>query len=192
MEGNCLQMLHCVKHGICRTLPHPHTCVSPPCTLAEVLVILVESHLDKNKGFWKKLPHYFTSTIDPSLVAVKHDDTNICTYPLHSIVILSLFTIISSCYLVWIGIQILKLAINKAFVFLAFLAHVCCSGLCMYTLVYRPIADCLAMRNLQYLKARTRRFNDDDIDTVIDIANESHMEDNVEENARPNLDRYYD
>ncbi|XP_045810285.1 uncharacterized protein LOC123904699 [Trifolium pratense] len=52
----------------------------------------------------------------------------------------------------------------EAFVFLAFLAHVCCSGLCIYTLVYRPIADCLAMGNLQYLEAQTRRFNDDDDD----------------------------
>jgi hypothetical protein len=48
----------------------------------------------------------------------------------------------------------------EAFVFLAFLAHVCCSGMCMYTLVYCPIADCLALENLQYLEARSRRFND--------------------------------
>ena len=41
----------------------------------------------------------------------------------------------------------------EAFVFLAFLALVCCAGLCMCTLVYRPVADCLALGNLQDLEA---------------------------------------
>lgn len=42
----------------------------------------------------------------------------------------------------------------EAVVFLAFLALVCCSGLCMCTLVYRPVADSLALGNLQDLEAR--------------------------------------
>jgi hypothetical protein len=199
-----------------------------PMFVLQVFVILVESHLDKNKGFWNKLSHYFTCTINPTLVAVENDDIPVCTYPLCSIVILILFTIILTSYLLWIGIRILKLSINKglkkrvntllffvlcflllrvlflglsvlskpghfmfeAFVFLAFLAHVCCSGMCMYTLVYCPIADCLALENLQYLEARSRRFNDNDIVTL--TADQSHMEDNVVENARPSSNRYYD
>jgi len=36
MERNGLQMLHHIEHGICRTLPFPHNCVSPPCTFAEI------------------------------------------------------------------------------------------------------------------------------------------------------------
>ncbi|KAK2381038.1 hypothetical protein QL285_068679 [Trifolium repens] len=100
-----------------------------PMFVLQVFVILGESHLDKNKGFWKKLSHYFTCTINPTLVAVENDDIPVCTYPLCSIVILSLFTIFLTSYLLWIGIRILKLSINKghfmfeAFVFLAFLAH---------------------------------------------------------------------
>ncbi|XP_004485419.1 uncharacterized protein [Cicer arietinum] len=80
----------------------------------------------------------------------------------------------------------------EAFVFLAFLALVCCSGLCMCTLVYRPVADCLALGNLQDLEARTRRFNDDRNDSVSLIANQSHMEDNVGENVRPSPGRCSD
>jgi hypothetical protein len=80
----------------------------------------------------------------------------------------------------------------EAFVFLAFLALVCCSGLCMCTLVYRPVADCLALGNLQDLEARTRRFNDDQNDTVSLITSQSHLEDNVEENARLSPGRYSD
>ena len=80
----------------------------------------------------------------------------------------------------------------EAFVFLAFLALVCCSGLCMCTLVYRPVADCLALGNLQDLEARTRRFNDEQNDTVSLITSQSHLEDNVEENARPSPGRYSD
>ncbi|AES89930.1 hypothetical protein MtrunA17_Chr4g0042541 [Medicago truncatula] len=52
----------------------------------------------------------------------------------------------------------------EAFVFLAFLALVHCFGLCMWTLVYRPIVDCLALVNLQDSEARTRRSNDDSVE----------------------------
>ncbi|TKY71416.1 hypothetical protein E2542_SST00146 [Spatholobus suberectus] len=78
----------------------------------------------------------------------------------------------------------------EAFVFSAFIALVCCAGLCMCTLVYRPVADCLALGNLQDLEAR--RFNDDHNDIVSLIANQSHLEDNVEENARSSPGRYSD
>lgn len=78
----------------------------------------------------------------------------------------------------------------EAFVFLAFLALVLCAGLCMCTLVYRPVADCLALGNLQNIEAR--RFNEDHNDTVSLIANQSHLEDNVEENARSSHGRNSD
>lgn len=74
----------------------------------------------------------------------------------------------------------------EAFVFLAFLALVCCAGLCMCTLVYRPVADCLALGNLQDLEAW--RLNDDHNDTVSLIANQSLLE----ENARSSPGRYSD
>ena len=78
----------------------------------------------------------------------------------------------------------------EAFVFLAFLALVCCAGLCMYTLVYRPVADSLSLGNLQDLEARRR--NDDHNDTVSFIASQTHLEGNVEENIRSSPGRYSD
>jgi len=36
MAGNHLQMLHCIKSGICRTVSLPHTRVSPACTLTDI------------------------------------------------------------------------------------------------------------------------------------------------------------
>ncbi|CAI8591592.1 unnamed protein product [Vicia faba] len=163
-----------------------------PMFLLQLFVIWVGPQLDKNKGIMKKLPRYFTSTVGSSSVAGGNDDIALCTYPLLSTVLLGLFAVILTSYLFWLGSRILKLVINKALVFLAFLALVCCSGLCMCTLVYRPIADSLALGNLQDLEARTRRFNDEHNDTASLIANQSRPEDNVEENARPSPGRYSD
>ncbi|TKY53844.1 hypothetical protein E2542_SST18250 [Spatholobus suberectus] len=72
----------------------------------------------------------------------------------------------------------------EAFAFLAFLALVCCAGVCMCMLVYRPVADCLALGNS--LELEDWRFNVDYNDTMSLIANQGlgHLEDNVEENAR--------
>ncbi|KAL3012445.1 hypothetical protein AAZX31_07G254000 [Glycine max] len=28
-----MQMVHCIKSGVCRTVSLPHNCLSPPCTL---------------------------------------------------------------------------------------------------------------------------------------------------------------
>ncbi|KAK7284045.1 hypothetical protein RIF29_13796 [Crotalaria pallida] len=70
----------------------------------------------------------------------------------------------------------------EAFVFLAFLALVCCAVVCMCTLVYRPVADSLALGNLQDIEGT--RFNENLNDTVSLIANQSHLDDNVEETAR--------
>ncbi|OIV91511.1 hypothetical protein TanjilG_08923 [Lupinus angustifolius] len=78
----------------------------------------------------------------------------------------------------------------EAFVFLAFLALVCCAGVCMCTLVYRPIADSLALGNLQDIERK--RFNEVLNDAVSLIAIQNHLEDNVEENAQSSHGRYSD
>ncbi|XP_061376016.1 uncharacterized protein LOC133318083 [Gastrolobium bilobum] len=102
-----------------------------------------------------------------------------------------------SCFLplrvLFLGLSVLSAPEQftfEAFVFLAFLALTCCAGLCMCTLVYRPVADCLALGNLRDIEAR--RFNDDHNDTVSLIANQSHLEDNFDENARSSPGRYSD
>ncbi|KAM1248565.1 hypothetical protein ACFX2I_044565 [Malus domestica] len=58
--------------------------------------------------------------------------------------------------------------------FLAFLALLCCAGVCICMLVYCPVADSLALGSLQDLESR--RVNDDQNDTISLIANQSHME----------------
>jgi len=170
-----------------------------PMLIVQIFIVLVGPQLDKNNGLRKKLPHYFTSTINSSSRERENNYITICTYPLLSTAILGLFAMILNSYLSWLGSRILKLVINKglrkrvytllfpvlcflplrvlflglsvlsrpkhfmfeAFVFLAFLALVYCFGLCMWTLVFRPVADCLSLVNLQELQARTRRSNDD-------------------------------
>ncbi|CAJ1963796.1 unnamed protein product [Sphenostylis stenocarpa] len=102
-----------------------------------------------------------------------------------------------SCFLplrvLFLGLSVLSKpehVMFEAFVFLAFLALACCAGLCMYTLVYRPVADCLALGNLQDFEARNR--NDDHNDTVSFIANQSHLQGNVEETVRSSPGRFSD
>ncbi|TQE07337.1 hypothetical protein C1H46_006990 [Malus baccata] len=62
----------------------------------------------------------------------------------------------------------------EALAFLAFLALLCCAGVCICMLVYCPVADSLALGSLQDLESR--RVNDDQNDTISLIANQSHME----------------
>jgi len=82
----------------------------------------------------------------------------------------------------------------EAFAFLAFLALVCCAGVCMCMLVYRPVADSLALGNLAELDAW--RLNVDYNDSMSLIANPAHQEDNyVEGNSStpcPSHGRYSD
>ncbi|KAF7802286.1 putative transmembrane protein [Senna tora] len=68
-----------------------------------------------------------------------------------------------------------------ALAFLAFLALVCCVGVCICVLVYRPVADSLALGILQDLEVR-RGLNVDYNDTMSFIANQSNL-DGVEENV---------
>ncbi|GAV63285.1 hypothetical protein CFOL_v3_06804 [Cephalotus follicularis] len=66
----------------------------------------------------------------------------------------------------------------EALAFSAFLALVCCVGVCICMLVYYPVADSLALGNLQDMDAR-RRIIDDHNDTLSLIANQSHLEESV-------------
>ncbi|XP_007041165.2 PREDICTED: uncharacterized protein LOC18607108 [Theobroma cacao] len=64
----------------------------------------------------------------------------------------------------------------EALAFSAFLVLLCCALVCIFMLVYCPIADCLALGNLHDLEARRRVVLDDQNDTVSLIANQSHIE----------------
>lgn len=75
----------------------------------------------------------------------------------------------------------------EALVLLAFLALLCCAGVCICMLVYYPVADSLALGNLQDIEAR-RRVAEDHNDTVSLIANQSHLE----ESGRISLSRNSD
>jgi hypothetical protein len=66
--------------------------------------------------------------------------------------------------------------IFQALVLLAFLALLCCAGVCICMLVYYPVADSLALGNLQDMEAARRRVDDDLNDTISLIANQSHLE----------------
>uniref|UniRef100_A0A2P2L3H6 Uncharacterized protein n=1 Tax=Rhizophora mucronata TaxID=61149 RepID=A0A2P2L3H6_RHIMU len=59
--------------------------------------------------------------------------------------------------------------------FLAFLALFCCAGICICMLVYHPVADCLALGNLQDFESR-RVILDDENDTLSLVANQGHLE----------------
>lgn len=74
----------------------------------------------------------------------------------------------------------------EALTFLAFLALVCCAGVCICVLVYLPVADSLALGNLNDLEPR-RGFNVDRNDMVSLIANQSHLE-GAEESVRSSPD----
>ncbi|KAL0013085.1 hypothetical protein SO802_000154 [Lithocarpus litseifolius] len=76
----------------------------------------------------------------------------------------------------------------QVLVLLAFLALFCCAGVCICMLVYYPVADSLALGNLQDIEAR-RRVDDDHNDTISLIANQSHLE---EESGRISPNRNSD
>ncbi|KAF2293930.1 hypothetical protein GH714_005760 [Hevea brasiliensis] len=63
----------------------------------------------------------------------------------------------------------------EALAFAAFLALLSCAGVCIFMIVYFPIADSLALGNLQDLEAR-RRIIDEHNDIISLIANQSHLE----------------
>jgi hypothetical protein len=64
----------------------------------------------------------------------------------------------------------------EALVLLAFLALLCFAGMCICILVYYPVADSLALGNLQDMEAARRRVDDDLNDTISLITNQSHLE----------------
>ncbi|KAJ0011460.1 hypothetical protein Pint_33027 [Pistacia integerrima] len=71
--------------------------------------------------------------------------------------------------------------------FFAFLALLFCAGVCIFMLVYCPVADSLALGNLQDLEAR-RRFIDDHNDTISLVANQCHTDESLEISPGRNSD----
>lgn len=67
----------------------------------------------------------------------------------------------------------------EALAFLAFLALVCCAGVCICMLVYLPIADCLALGNPHDLEARGSVLDDHNDSTSLIDANQSHLEESI-------------
>ncbi|KAJ7967975.1 Plasminogen activator inhibitor [Quillaja saponaria] len=95
---------------------------------------------------------------------------------------------------IFLGITVLSKPehlLFEVFAFLAFLALLLCAGICMCMLVYYPVADSLALGNLQELEAR-RRISDDRNESISLIANQSHLEDHTEDNVGSSLGRNSD
>nr|ACU17714.1 unknown [Glycine max] len=185
--GKYMQMVHCIKSGVCRTVSLPHNCLSPPCTLTLTDWRHYQYKMECEDGRIHSallLPTFCSSTVCYFCWGeFKSSSSSSCTYPLLSTLLLGLFALILTSYLFWLGSRILKLVINKglqkrvytlvlsvsgflplrvvflglsvlsgpedfmfeAFAFLAFLALASCAGVCMCMLVYRPLADCLAL-----------------------------------------------
>ncbi|KAK1567962.1 hypothetical protein Q3G72_018687 [Acer saccharum] len=77
-----------------------------------------------------------------------------------------------------LGLSVLSKPETVMFEFLAFsafLSLLSCAGVCIWMLVYCPVADSLALGSLQDLEAR-QRFVDDHNDTISLVANQSHLE----------------
>ncbi|XP_059653627.1 uncharacterized protein LOC132300530 [Cornus florida] len=62
--------------------------------------------------------------------------------------------------------------------FLAFLSLLCCAGVGIFNLVYYPVADSLALKNLQDIEAR-RRVSDEYNDTTSLIADQNSLEETM-------------
>ncbi|KAL7002091.1 hypothetical protein U1Q18_003242 [Sarracenia purpurea var. burkii] len=83
---------------------------------------------------------------------------------------------VSSCFplrVLFLGLSVLSRPDHFPFetlAFLAFLSLLCCAGVGICMLVYWPVADCLALRNLQDVEARIR-ISDEYNDTISLISN---------------------
>ncbi|KAI4340791.1 hypothetical protein MLD38_025596 [Melastoma candidum] len=63
----------------------------------------------------------------------------------------------------------------EGLVFLAFFSLLWCNGICMFFLVYRPVADSLALGGIRDFEA-WRRLSEDQNETASLIANQSQLE----------------
>lgn len=87
----------------------------------------------------------------------------------------------------FLGLSVLSRPENylfEAFAFLAFLSLFCCAGVGICILVYCPVADSLALRNLQDVEARRRISDEQQTETISLIANQSPLEEIVESPGR--------
>nr|GMC78615.1 Translation initiation factor IF-2 like [Ipomoea batatas]GMC89767.1 Translation initiation factor IF-2 like [Ipomoea batatas] len=78
---------------------------------------------------------------------------------------------------VFLGLSVLSApgeVVFEILAFLGFLSFLCCAGVGICTLVYFPVADALALRNLQK-DTEARRISDDHNDSVSLITNQSHV-----------------
>jgi hypothetical protein len=82
---------------------------------------------------------------------------------------------------IFLGLSVLSKPEHFAFealAFLAFLALLCCVGVCIFVLVYYPVKDSLAIGNLQDIEAQRRSVIIDDHDETVSLAA------NLEESGR--------
>lgn len=77
-------------------------------------------------------------------------------------------------------------AVFEVVAFLAFLSLLCCAGVGICILVYFPIADSLALKNLQDMEA-TRRILGEQNDTLSLIANQSPLDDFMASSGRNSI-----
>lgn len=78
-----------------------------PVFVLQLIVLLIAPEFSEGGVYMNSVPYYFTKT------AYVSDNVALCTYPLLSTVVLGLFVIILTTYLLWLGGRVLKLVINK-------------------------------------------------------------------------------
>ncbi|KAI4375495.1 hypothetical protein MLD38_013357 [Melastoma candidum] len=149
-------------------------CYCLPVFVLQLIVVLVGPQLNKvNNSNRHKIPHYFTSTTTNS------NGVELCTYPLKRVYALILSVLgFLPLRILFLGLSVLSKPDHVLFeglIFLAFLSLFCCAGICICFLVYRPVADSLALGSLHDFVAR-RRLSEDQNETISLIANQSQLE----------------
>ncbi|CAI0378396.1 unnamed protein product [Linum tenue] len=119
-----------------------------PVFVLQLCVILIGPQLRKDEATLMRLPLYFTST---------------ATSTTQSSAVVALF------------LSEPERLLFEALAFTAFLALLCCAGVCICMLVYFPVADSLALGNLSDLEAR-RRVSEEHNESISLIANQSYPE----------------
>ncbi|KAM7478772.1 hypothetical protein LguiA_026985 [Lonicera macranthoides] len=79
-----------------------------PVFVLQLIVLLIAPEFNEGGPYMNSVPNYFTKTAH-----VSDNAAALCTYPLLSTVVLGLFVIVLTTYLLWLGGRVLKLVINK-------------------------------------------------------------------------------
>ncbi|XP_042489147.1 uncharacterized protein LOC122069241 [Macadamia integrifolia] len=77
-----------------------------PMFVLQLIIILIGPRFNSDNFAWK-IPHSFITAV------VHHDDVAFCTYPLLSTIVLGLFVILVTVYLLWLGRRMAHSVINK-------------------------------------------------------------------------------